>query len=267
MLDLFTYTFFQNAVLSTLLASVACGIVGTYITVKRMSVISGSIAHTAFGGLGIATFFGFPPMLGAVGISLLAAWGIALFRQRARERFDVLLNALWATGMAVGLLFLFFTPGYHGDMFSYLFGNILLIGWSDVLVSLLLATVVISTVVTLYPLLLTVTFDEHYAITRNLPVGTAMTILLSLIALTIVLTLRVVGIVLIIALLSMPAATAQLFTRKLSHMMLVSIALCLLETIGGLLLATTLNIPPGPTITLMVTAFYLIALIVSPKQS
>jgi len=187
-----------------------------------MSLIAGSIAHTAFGGLGISYYLGLNPLMGAVVFSLLASSSVAVFRKRARNRLDTLLSALWATGMAVGLVFMFLTPGYATDLFSYLFGNILLVSTFDLAMIVVLDLVIILAVALLYNPFLAVAFDEEYAEVRNLPVLLVDLVLFGVIALTVVTIIRVVGIVLMIALLTMPAAVAQLFHKTVKGMMVNS---------------------------------------------
>ena len=187
-----------------------------------MSLIAGSVAHTAFGGLGIGYYLGLNPLLGAVVFSLLASSTVALFRKKARNRLDTLLSALWATGMALGLVFMFLTPGYAADLFSYLFGNILLVSSLDLAMIVVLDGVILVTVFLMYNPFLAVAFDEEHAEVCNLPVLVVDLVLLGLIALTVVTVIRVVGIVLMIALLTMPAAVAQLYRKTVKGMMIAA---------------------------------------------
>ncbi|MBW2989261.1 metal ABC transporter permease [Candidatus Woesearchaeota archaeon] len=259
MLEAFQYQFFQNALIVAVLASLAAGIIGTYIVVRRMSLISGSIAHTAFGGLGIGYFFNFNPLIGGVVFSLLAAFIIAVFRRTGSNRFDTLLSFLWATGMAIGLVFIFLTPGYAKDLFTYLFGNILLVSRMDLLMIFFLDLIITGAVLLMFNSFLSVTFDEEHSETRNMPVTLVNVILFSLIALTIVATIRVVGIVLMIAILTMPAATAQLFHKTVKGMMVTSFLITLFAAIAGLFVSYYLNFATGPIIVLIISFIYVIA--------
>ncbi|MBN2127614.1 MAG: metal ABC transporter permease [Candidatus Diapherotrites archaeon] len=257
MIEIFSYAFFQNALIASFLASIACGIIGSIIVVKRMSLITGSISHSAFGGLGLSYFLGFPALLGAVFFSLISASFIALIRKKALNKMDVLLSALWAIGMSLGLIFIFLTPGYSGDLFTYLFGNILLINSFDLILVFILDLIIVLVSIVFFNSFLTVIFDEEYAETKNMPVTLIYLILFSLIALTIVLLIKIVGIVLLIALLSLPAATAQLFTKTLKKMMIFASIITLISALSGVMLAFLFNFPPGPIIVLITAIFYL----------
>lgn len=260
MLEILTYQFFQNAIAMALLASVASGVIGTYIVVKRMSMITGSMSHTAFGGLGISYFLGASPILGAIIFSLLSAVGISIFRKRGK-RLDIMLSFSWATGMAIGLLFMFITPGYATNLFSYLFGNILLVSASDIILIAVLDVVVITFTLLMFNSFMSVTFDEEYSEIRNMPVSFIYTALLSLIALTIVMLIQAVGIVLLIALLTMPAATAQVFCRTMKRMMLASWIITMLSMITGLFVSYLTNFPAGPVIVLITSMIYVISMV------
>ncbi len=259
MIEILSYQFFQNALLMTILASVASGIIGTYIVVKRMSMITGSISHTAFGGLGISYFVGANPILGALIFSLMASLGISLIRKNG-ERFDVMLSFSWATGMAIGLIFMFMTPGYATDLFSYLFGNIILVSTSDLILIAVLDVVVVLTTVLMFNSIMSVTFDEEYAQIRNVPVSMVYTVLISLIALTIVMLIQAVGIVLLIAILTMPAATSRIFCRTIKKMMISATMITLFAMTSGLFLSYLTNLPAGPVIVLITSLFYIIGL-------
>jgi zinc transport system permease protein len=263
MFEALSYQFFQNALIISILASISAGIIGTYIVIKRMALISGSIAHTAFGGLGISYYLNANPLFGGVIFSLISAISIALFRKNARDRLDTLLSFLWATGMAIGLVFIFLTPGYSTDLFTYLFGNILLVSRFDLIVILILDLIIIGIVFFMYNSFLAVIFDEEYARTRNMPVTLINIILFSLIALTIVATIRVVGIVLMIAILTIPAATAQLFHKTVKKIMFTSATITLIASISGLFLSYYLNFATGPIIVLIISSIYLIGIFLS----
>lgn len=263
MFEALTYQFFQNALLVSILASVAAGVIGTYIVVKRMSLISGSIAHTAFGGLGISYYLNANPLFGGVIFSLLAAISIALFRRHEKSRLDTLLSFLWATGMAIGLVFMFLTPGYATDLFTYLFGNILLVSRSDLVLILILDVLILVVAYVMYNSFLSVTFDEEYSQTRNLNVTLVNMILFALIALTIVATIRIVGIVLMIAILTLPAATAQIFSKTVKQIMIRASLITLVASVAGLVISYMLDFSTGPIIVLILAAFYLAGLLIS----
>jgi zinc transport system permease protein len=262
-MDILTYGFFQKALMIAVLASVAAGIMGTYIVIRRISLITGSIAHSAFGGLGLSLFMGFNPLLGATGFSIISAALIAFFRKKSNYRLDTLLSFLWSTGMALGLVFIFMTPGYATDLNSFLFGNILLVSNFDLIFIIVLNLAIIATVLLLYNPFLAVSFDEEYASTRNLPVSLIYLVLLSLIALTIVAVIKVVGIVLMIALLTIPAASAQMFSRTVKEIMLASILISLFSMLAGLFLSVAMDFPPGPIIVLITSGIYLASMLLS----
>lgn len=258
--EILQYSFFQRALLAAVLVSIAAGIIGTYIVVKKMSLVTGSIAHAAFGGLGISYFFKFPLFLGALIFSLFSAFIINTFRIKNRERLDSLLNMLWSVGMSIGLIFMFLTPGYSTDLFSYLFGNILLVGWSDIIFMLILDIVIVILVSVFYNTLLTTVYNEDYARIRNLLTKILYGVLFLLISLTVVLVIRVVGIVLMIALLTIPAATARLLTNSLKSMMVISVLITLLTTVLGIFISYAINLPAGPVIVLLGAGVYLLAI-------
>ncbi|MFH1447461.1 MAG: metal ABC transporter permease [Candidatus Micrarchaeota archaeon] len=256
MLEILQYQFFQNALIVAVLASIAAGVIGTFIVIKRMSLITGSIAHTSFGGLGISYYLGFNPLVGATIFSLFAATSVAFLRKKAENRLDTLLSFLWATGMAVGLVFMFITPGYATDLFTYLFGNILLVSSFDLLLLTVLDLIIIVTVFLMYNSFLAVIFDEEYSEVRNIPVSTVYVILFCLIALTVIMVIRVIGIVLMIALLTMPAATAQLFNRTVKGMMVAATVITLFSTVAGLFISYVMDVSTGPIIALLTSLIY-----------
>ena len=255
--DILTYPFFMNALLISLLGSLAAGIVGTYIVVKRISYISGSIAHTAFGGLGIAYFAGINPLLGATGFSILSAILISVARAKERKRFDILLSAMWSVGMAIGLLFIFMTEGYASDLFTYLFGNILLTSTTDVWLVTALCAVLLTITILFFNSFRAVLFDEEFCITRNLPVFWTYLTLFLAIALSIVMLIRVVGIILCIALLTLPPATALLFNKTIRGTMIWAVIFSMIATVTGLFIGYAIDFPPGTIIILISAALYI----------
>jgi zinc transport system permease protein len=260
MLEILGYEFFRNALLAGLLASIACGIIGSYVVVKRMVALSGGISHAAFGGIGLGYFLGFDPILGAVGFALAVSTGIGILREKAVQNLDTLIGAVWAAGMALGILFISLTPGYAPDLFSYLFGNILLVPQGDLLLMAVLALVIIGAVIIVYSPLLAVTFDEEYARVMNLPVTALMLLLLGLTALTVVMLIRVVGIILVIALLTLPAAIAREYAGEMRRMMVIAVAGGMIFTFSGIWLSYIFDIPSGATIILVSVVAYLLVL-------
>ena len=256
MFEVLGFEFFRNALIAGALASIACGIIGTYVVVRRMVSVSGGISHAAFGGIGLGYFLGIDPFFGATGFTVATALGMGALQLRARQQMDTLIGAVWAAGMAVGILFAYLTPGFAPDLFSYLFGNILLVPRGDILLMAILVAVIIVTVVFLYRELQAITFDPDYATVMNLPVERLSLLLLVLIALTVVMLIRVVGIILVIALLTLPAAISRLYTTRIWSMMFLAAVLGIVFTTAGIWLSYLVNVPSGATIILVSTLAY-----------
>jgi zinc transport system permease protein len=260
--------FLRYAVLVGVLASVAFGVVGTYVVVRRITYIAGAISHSVLGGIGIALYLQkavglewCSPMWGAVIAALLSALVIGLVSRFARQREDTVIGALWSVGMAVGLIFLAKTPGYV-DAMSYLFGNILMLSREDLWIVAGLDLLVVSIAVLFYNKFLAVCFDEEFAALRGIRVTAYYLLLLCLTALTIVLLVRVVGIVLVIAMLTLPAAVAALAARRLWQMMLAATGFCALFTVTGIGISYRYDLPSGPTIILLAAAVYLLTMLI-----
>jgi zinc transport system permease protein len=260
--------FLRFALFAGLLASIAFGIVGSYVVVKRISYIAGSISHCVLGGIGAALFLQknlgivwFTPMFGAVLSALLAAVIIGMISLYSKEREDSVIGALWVIGMSVGIVFIAKTAGYVDPM-SYLFGNILMISKLDLWITLLLDLIIIVLSILFHDRLLAVCFDEEFSRLRGVNTKFYYLFLLCLTALTIVLMVRIVGIVMVIALLTLPAAVAGHFSRRLWHMMVISTVLCMVYITGGLALSYSSNLPAGATIVLLAGMVYLLVIIV-----
>ena len=257
MFEVFQYQFMQNALLAGLLAAIACGIVGVYVVAKRIVFISGGIAHASFGGVGLGYFLGMSPVLGATFFALASALGMGLVSRRTSLPEDTTIGILWALGMALGVIFIGLAPGYAPDLFSYLFGNILTVPTSDLVFMLVLDIIIIATVWLFYKEFLVISFDEEYGLVAGVPTEILYLVMLSLIALTVVVLIRVVGIILVIALLTIPAALARQFTHSLSKMMLLAAGIGALFTFGGLWLSFVLDLASGATIILVSAAAFL----------
>ncbi len=257
--------FLQVALLAGLLASVACGVVGPYVVVRRITYIAGGIAHCVFGGLGAAWYLQVTrgwewlhPLVGAVAAALLAAVVIGWVSLRAKQREDTVIGALWAIGMATGVIFIQLTPGPSFDLMSYLFGHILMVPGEDLWLLGGLDVLIVGIGLLCYNQLQAVCFDEEFARLRGLRVEFYYILLLCLAALTVVLLISVVGIVLVIALLTLPVAIAGHFGKTLWQMMLVSVLLTMGLTTTGLGVSYTLNLPAGATTVVLAGALYLI---------
>jgi len=256
LLNLFDFGFFRNAFLAAFIASVTCGIIGTYIVSRRIVFISGGITHASFGGIGMGYYFGFDPIGGAIAFGILSALGIEFFTKRADLREDSAIAMLWSLGMALGVIFIFLTPGYAPNLMSYLFGNILTVSKSELIFLLLLAVFIIGFFLIFYRMIIFVSFDEEFALTNNAPVRLFNALLISLVALTIVLNIRVVGIILVMSLLTIPQAIANLFTKRFDIMMIFSIAFGFLGSIIGLTLSYIYDIPSGAAIIFTLVVLY-----------
>lgn len=249
----------QNAIIIGLLASIACGVMGSYVVVRRIVFISGGISHTVLGGMGIAYYYGYNPINGAVVSAIVAALIIGFVSVRYHEYEDTLIGALWAIGMAVGVLFIYKTPGYNVDLMSYLFGNILMVEKESVRLLVYLDCLIILAVLLFYKRFLAVCFDEEYSQLQGVGVVSTYLLLLCLIALTVVILIQVVGIILVIALLTLPAATARYFARNLVQMMILASVLGALFTTSGLIVSYQPNLPAGATIIVIAGLAYLLA--------
>ena len=257
--ELLNYTFFQNALWGSLLASIACGIIGSYVVARRMVFISGGITHASFGGIGIGFFFGWDPILSALGFSVLTALGIQWTSKNQNVREDSAIGVFWSLGMALGIIFIFLTPGYAPNLSEYLFGNILTISQTDILHLAILSTVLVLFFTFFYRSILSVSFDKEFAKTRGVPVAFFEYLLIILVAITIVLSIRLVGIVLLISLLTVPQMTANIFTNHFFKIMVLSVIISFAGCVIGLLLSYTLNVPSGAFIIFVLIAIYLIS--------
>ncbi len=260
MFDALHYQFVQNALLAGILASIACGIIGTYVVVKRIALISGGISHASLGGIGMAVYLGIAPLLGAAVFAILSAVIIGLVSLRSRGSEDTLIGALWAFGMALGLIFIQITPGYAVSLENFLFGNILLVSHADILRTLILDVLIVSVVVVLYKEFLAVSLDDEFAGLRGVPVGPVYILLLSLVALTVVVLIQVVGVILLIALLTLPAAISRWFTHHLYSMMALACLLGALFTTAGITISYYVDSPPGASIVLLTATAYILGL-------
>jgi zinc transport system permease protein len=256
---LLQFGFLQKAFLGGLLASIGCGIMGSYVVVKRIGFLAGGISHAVLGGMGAALFFGLSPMGGALVAAIAAALLIGWISLRWKEREDTLIGALWAVGMAIGIIFISKTPGYSVNLMSYLFGNILMVPQQDLWLMALMDLVVLSTVWLFYRQFLAVSFDEEFARLRGVPVTTFYLLLLCMVAVTVVLLIQVVGLILVIALLTLPAAIAAQYFNSLGRMMFVASILGMIFTTAGLMVSYGLDLPAGATIILLAGLAYLIS--------
>jgi len=242
MIEALQYDFMRNALAAGILVSIACGIIGTYVVVNRIVFISGGIAHAAYGGIGLGYYLGLNPVWGALAFSQIAALGMGAVQRRTRERADTIIGVMWAVGMAIGIILIDLTPGYKADLMSYLFGSILAVPRGDLWLMLGLDVALVLVVGFLYKELVAISFDEMYAEIAGVPVAAIQQALICLTGLTAVMTMRVVGLILVIALLTIPAAVAGMFVTDLRRMMAAASGLGVVFTMAGLWASYVANV-------------------------
>ena len=268
-MDLLQYTFFQHALIGSLLTAITCGIVGTYITARRLVFISGGITHASFGGLGLGFYLGMNPILMAMVFSVLSAFGVEWVSRTQDVREDSAIAGVWSLGMALGVIFIFLTPGYSPNLSAYLFGNILTISMTDIISETALVMVLIGVFSLFFREIVYVAFDRDFAKTQRIPVRGIEYMMMFFIALTIVLSIRLVGIMLLMSLLTLPQMTINLFTSNFKGIIYGSICLGFFACVVGLVLSYLINVPSGALIILvLVTVFLLLkaALFLKGKQ-
>lgn len=261
------HEFLQLAVIVGLLSSVACGVIGTYVVTRRISYIAGAVAHSVLGGMGAAQYMSVvwgwsrvKPLHGAIAAAMISALLIGWVSLRAKQREDTVIGAIWAIGMAIGVLFIQKTPGYTQDLMAMMFGSIIMPRASDVWLLVWLDALILGLGLLFYNKFMAVCFDEEFARLRGVPVETYYLLLLCLTALTVVVLSQVVGIVLVIALLTLPTAVAGHVSRKLWHMMVISVLLTAALNFTGLAASYAPDWPTGATTILLAGALYLIVL-------
>lgn len=255
---LFNYAFLQHALIAALLASVACGIMGTIIIEKKLVMMSGGIAHTAFGGIGLGYFLQIEPIIGALFFSISSSLGIAAIKRNTSTDSDVLVGMFWPLGMALGIIFIAFTPGYPPDMSSYLFGDILTVTTQDLWFMMILDLLIIAAVGIYINLIKAYMFDEEFSTALGLSMRFIDYMTFVLIAITVVVIIRVVGIILILALLCVPPTIARMFTYNIIKMMGLSMVLGAIFCLCGLWASYTLQISSGASIVIVAVAAYVL---------
>lgn len=257
--QLLTYSFFQNAILAAILTAIVASIVGSYIVARRNVFISGGITHASFGGLGIAYYLGISPTFGAAVFAIASAFGIEWGSQKGGLREDSAIAILWSLGMAIGIIFVFLTPGYSPNLMSFLFGDILTVQTLDLLLLGGLAIILIIAVALFYEPILFTAFDEEFAKTSGYPVKTVRYIVSTFIALAIVFSIKIMGIILVLSLFTIPPSTANLYAKTLKSIIIISGIISLTGSILGLIMAYFLDLPSGATIIFTLTAIYILS--------
>ncbi len=250
------YQFLQHAFLAAILASIISGIMGTIIVEKNMVSISSGIGHASFGGIGFGYFIGIEPIIGGFIFAITTSLSVAKIQKIENVSQGTLVSMFWSAGMALGILFIALTPGYPPDMTSYLFGDILTVNKTYLVIMFVLTVVITLAIIILFNYWKLYLFDEDYAKIMGIKTRKFELILYILIALSVVLLIKVVGIILSIALLSIPPAIAKMLTKKLSTMMLISSILGLFFTFFGIIISYYINIPSGASIILLATLSY-----------
>lgn len=257
-----SYDFMLNALLAAVLSGVACGIVGTYVVSRRMVFLSGGITHASFGGIGIAYYLGLNPIGGAMFFAILAALGIEWAGAKGRIREDSAIGIVWSVGMAIGLLFIFSTPGYAPNLMSFLFGDILIVSSSNIVALVVLVVVLLVVMALIGRPIIYATFDREYARSQGVRADLLLGLMTVLTSITIVFSIRIVGIVLLISLLTIPPVIAGCFSK--SYMKIASLA-SIFATIGnvvGLWVAYKMDFPVGATtIILLAIALFIVKLL------
>ncbi len=262
-IELLGYNFFVHALLASAFTSIICGYMGSYIVSRRLVFISGGITHASFGGMGLGYYLGISPLAGAAVFAVVSATLIGYLSRRNQVREDSAIGMLWSLGMAIGIVFTFLTPGYAPNLMSGLFGSILAVGRDEIWLMGLLGLVIVLFFGLFFKIILAVAFDEEYASTHQLPVAAINYAMLALMALAIVLSIRVAGIILVIAMLTIPPATANILTPSFKKMIQLSVLLGFTGNVAGLLLSYYMDIPSGATIILVhILLFVIVRLVV-----
>ncbi|MCC8088567.1 MAG: metal ABC transporter permease [Rikenellaceae bacterium] len=256
--EIFQYKFLSNAVISCILSGIACGLVGSYIVCRRLVFLTGGITHSSFGGIGIAYYLGQNPIAGALVFAVLSSIGMEAITSKWKVRDDSAVGIIWSVGMAVGIIFVTMTPGYAPNLMSFLFGNILTVTKTDLLAMAALDVLVITTAILLYRPIVNIAYDRDYAVTQNLPVNFIGYLMMILISLTIVLSIRLVGIVLLISLLTMPAVIVNSVTKSFKKIALYSVFVSIFGTLSGLYLSYLTDFPSGASTIVVLTVILIV---------
>ncbi len=259
MIELLEYTFFRNAIAGISIISIAAAIIGSYIITRRMVSIAGGITHACFGGLGLGYFFGINPIITASVFAIASSIGVEWMSARHKVREDSAIAVVWALGMAIGVLFVFLTPGYVPELNSFLFGNILTISSKDLWLFGIFTTILIIFFIAFYRKIIAIAFDRDYAKVSHLPVKTISYIMTIFIAICIVLTIRLIGIMLLISMLSLPQMIAEVYCHKFKSIIISAIIISFITGIIGLLVSTVMDVPCSATIVLILVIFFIIS--------
>lgn len=265
MFEALQYDFIQNALIAGVLVSVAAGIIGSLVVANKITFLAGGIAHSSYGGIGLAIFLGIPVLFGATVFAVATAVIISAITLKNRNRIDAIIGIMWAFGMALGIIFVDLTPGYNVDLMSYLFGSIIAVSQEDIVYLVILDIFIIGLVILFYKQILAVSYDSEFALLRGINVKFFYTLILILSALCVVGAIKVVGLILVIALLTIPTYMAEMFTKRLSTMMILSAILATLFTLIGLAVSYYFDIGSGASIIVVGVLFLLISKLLGRK--
>ena len=261
MIDALQYEFMRNALMAGFLAGIICGVIGTLVVVNRIVFLSGGIAHAAYGGIGLAFFLGIPYFVGTIGFALVAAMIMAFVTIHAEHRADTIIGVIWAVGMAIGIILIDMTPGYHVDLMSYLFGSILAVPRQDLILMVGVSGAVVIITGWLYNSFLAMSYDSEFARLRGVPVNALFFLMVGVISVSVVILIRVVGLILVIALLTIPPFIAEKYVTSLYAMMVLSSILGIIFAIGGLWLSFTFNLTSGAAIIMLAGGGFFFSLV------
>ncbi|PLY06861.1 MAG: hypothetical protein C0625_07925 [Arcobacter sp.] len=265
MLEALQYDFIQNALIAGILVSLAAGIIGSLVVVNKITFLAGGIAHSSYGGIGLAIFLGIPVLFGATIFAVLTAIIIASITLKNKNRIDAIIGIMWAFGMAIGIIFVDLTPGYNVDLMSYLFGSIIAVSSEDIIYLSILDLFIVGLVFLFYKQILSVSYDSEFASLRGINVKFFYTLILILAALSVVAAIKVVGLILVIALLTIPTYLAEMFAKRLSSMMILSSLLATFFTIMGLIISYYYDISSGASIIIVGVFTLLLAKLLGKK--
>ncbi len=261
-MEILSLSFFQHALIASVLVSIACGIIGVFVIINRLVFLSGGIAHGAYGGVGIAFFLGLEPLLGGGIFAILLAFLIGFITLKNKQNSDAIIGAIWALGMAIGIIFTDITPGYNVDLMSYLFGGILAVSITDLYAMASVSAIVVAVSIIFYRQLQAMSFDSEFASLRGVRVKFLYFLLLSLVALCIVVSVRAVGLILVIALLTIPSFIAQIFSKNLLIMLVASASVSIVFCVSGLFLSYFLSVSSGACIILVASLGFFISILI-----
>lgn len=266
-ISILNYDFVIRSLLAAFFGSVTAGIAGTYIVSRRLVFLSGGVTHASFGGIGMGYFLGINPIVGAALFGMASAMGIEYLSHKQNVKEDSAIGFLWAFGMAVGVIFIYITPGYAPNLMSYLFGSLLTIGKFDLIALMVLSVIMVLFFTLFYRTILYISYDEAFARTFSRHVTLFKYLLIILVSLVIVLNIRIAGVVLVLSMLTIPPNFVMLFTKNFKKVMIWSVVAGFAGMTGGIAASWYLDIPTGATIIFVMVAGWVVARILTGRRS